>query len=186
MVDDLNPYLDSPDHQGSEADRYWMAQALIEAAKAAEMGEVPVGAVLVDAAGECVARGFNHPIDLHDPSAHAEIAVLRAAGQAIQNYRLVNTTLYVTIEPCAMCVGAIVHARVGRLVFGATEPKAGAVVSQEQLADKHWLNHQPAVTGGVLADEASALMSQFFKQRRAARQTAKQSNRALAGRSPKD
>lgn len=169
-----------------EGDKYWMAQALIEAAKAAEIGEVPVGAVLVDAAGECVARGFNHPIDLHDPSAHAEIAVLRAAGQALQNYRLVNTTLYVTIEPCAMCVGAIVHARVGRLVFGATEPKAGAVVSQEQLADKHWLNHQPSVTGGVLADEASALMSLFFKQRRAARQAAKQSIQEHAGRSPKD
>lgn len=157
----------------SEQDHYWMAQALIEAAKAAEIGEVPVGAVLVDAQGSEIARGHNFPIGLHDPTAHAETRVLRAAGEALQNYRLINTTLYVTLEPCVMCVGAIVHARVGRLVFGALEPKAGAVVSQEQLADKHWLNHRPEIMGGVLADEAGAMLSQFFKQRRAARRAEK-------------
>lgn len=168
----------TPSNVPTDTDHYWMSQALIEAAKAADLGEVPVGAVLVDAAGQCVARGFNQPITQHDPTAHAEVMVLRAAGQALQNYRLVGSTLYVTIEPCAMCVGALVHARVARLVYGASEPKAGAVTSREVLSEKHWLNHQLSVTSGVLAEEASAMMSDFFKQRRAARQAAKQSPQA--------
>lgn len=143
-----------------------MRLALEQAALGAQAGEVPVGAVLVRN-GELVAAGFNQPIGLCDPTAHAEVVALRAAAQALNNYRLPDTTLYVTIEPCAMCAGALVHARVRRLVFGAVEPRAGAVVSSLQLLAGEQLNHRIEVEGGVLGDECSAIMKAFFRDRRA-------------------
>lgn len=148
-------------------DSAWMQQALEQAQIAAEHDEVPVGAVLVDAAGELVAVGHNQPIGACDPSAHAEIVVLRAAAQKLGNYRLPGTTLYVTLEPCVMCVGALVHARVGRLVYGATEPKTGAIESAHRLFEGGKFNHRPAIESGLLADECAALMTDFFASRRA-------------------
>jgi len=146
-----------------------MRQALAQARIAADLDEVPVGAVLVDAAGELIAVGHNQPISTQDPSAHAEIVTLRAAAQKLGNYRLPDTTLYVTLEPCTMCVGALVHARVGRLVYGATEPKTGAIESAQQLFETGKFNHRPAVEGGVLAEECAALLTRFFENRRAAK-----------------
>ena len=142
-----------------------MQKALQLAELAAAQGEVPVGAVLVRD-GALLAEGFNCPISRHDPTAHAEIDVLRKAARKLGNYRLPGTTLYVTIEPCTMCLGAIVHARVGRLVFGAREPRAGAVVSQLCLLDKDHYNHRTLWSEGVLADECRAIMTSFFRDRR--------------------
>lgn len=144
---------------------HWMRLALAEARKAADVGEVPVGAVLVHD-GELLASAHNAPLTSHDPSAHAEIRALRAAGARVQNYRLPETTLYVTIEPCPMCVGALTHARVQRIVFGAREPRAGALVSRESPLDKPWLNHHPQVIEGVLGSECAELMRSFFAARR--------------------
>jgi tRNA(adenine34) deaminase len=151
------------------SDAAWMQQALAQAQIAAERDEVPVGAVLVDAAGELIAAGHNQPITACDPSAHAEIVVLRAAAQKLGNYRLPDTTLYVTLEPCTMCVGALVHARVGRLVYGAAEPKTGAIESAQRLFETGKFNHQPELEAGVLANECSALLSQFFAKKRSAK-----------------
>ena len=146
-------------------DADWMQAALLLAARAAASGEVPVGAVLVQ--GESLlAEGWNQPIAAHDPTAHAEVLALRAAGQSLGNYRLADTTLYVTLEPCLMCVGAIVHARVARLVFGAFDPKSGAVTSCMHGFDVPGLNHRVAATGGILAGECGALLKQFFRDRR--------------------
>ncbi len=142
-----------------------MALALQQAHLAAANGEVPVGAVLVKD-GELVASGFNQPISSCDPTAHAEIVVLRAAAKKLSNYRLPGTTLYVTIEPCTMCVGAMIHARVERLVFGASEPRAGAVISTAHLLDDSQFNHRIAVQGGVLADQCAAAIQQFFRAKR--------------------
>lgn len=142
-----------------------MQQALTLAARAAEIDEVPVGAVLVQD-GLIIGRGFNQPVSLHDATAHAEIQALRDASQNLANYRLPGTTLYVTIEPCTMCYGAIVHARVQRLVFGATEPKYGAVVSGQQLAQSGRFNHQPQISAGILSGECGQMMRDFFAQRR--------------------
>lgn len=142
-----------------------MRQALQMARAAGDMGEVPVGAVLVYE-NEIIGKGSNQPIISHDASAHAEICALRHASQIRQNYRLPGSTLYVTIEPCTMCVGAIVHARVDTLVFGAPEPRAGAVVSQQQLLDARFYNHRVAYVEGVLADECAGLIQSFFKSRR--------------------
>jgi tRNA(adenine34) deaminase len=128
-------------------------------------GEVPVGAVLVKDE-TVIGEGWNRPIVDNDPTAHAEIMAIRQAGKRVSNYRLLDTTLYVTLEPCLMCVGAIVHARIGRVVFGAKDPKRGAIVSALQLADLHFLNHQVPWVAGVLADECSQLLVNFFKQRR--------------------
>lgn len=149
----------------SDAD--WMWQALAQARIAADLDEVPVGAVLVDAAGELLAVGHNQPISTQDPSAHAEIVALRAAAQKRGNYRLPDTTLYVTLEPCTMCVGALVHARVGRLVYAATEPKTGAIESAQRLFETGKFNHQPLIESGVLAAECSALLTRFFDSKRA-------------------
>lgn len=149
------------------SDLSWMQQALAQAQIAADKDEVPVGAVLVDAAGNLIAAGHNQPISACDPSAHAEIVVLRVAAQKMGNYRLPETTLYVTLEPCTMCVGALVHARVGRLVYGAAEPKTGAIESAQRLFETGQFNHQPQVESGVLADECAALLTQFFEQKRA-------------------
>ena len=149
----------NPDHD------YWMRQALALAARAAADGEVPVGALLV-ADGQVIGEGWNCPIGACDPAAHAEINALRAAARRRGNYRLVDTTLYVTLEPCTMCVGAMIHARVARLVFGAREPRAGAVVSQFQLLDAACFNHRVAWHEGVLAAECGALLVEFFRARR--------------------
>jgi len=148
-----------------------MRQALAQARIAADLDEVPVGAVLVDAAGELIAVGHNQPISTQDPSAHAEIVTLRAAAQKLGNYRLPDTTLYVTLEPCTMCVGALVHARVGRLVYGATEPKTGAIESAQQLFETVRFNHRPVIEGGVLAEECAALLTRFFENRRTAKRS---------------
>ena len=151
------------------SDEDWMRQALIQARTAAELDEVPVGAVLIDSTGELIACGHNQPISAHDPSAHAEIVTMRAGAEQLGNYRLPGTTLYVTLEPCTMCVGALVHARIERLVYGTTEPKTGAIESAQRLFDTGKFNHQPHIEGGVLADECAALLSQFFENKRVAR-----------------
>jgi tRNA(adenine34) deaminase len=147
-------------------DILFMQRALALAASAAGEGEVPVGAVLVRD-GLVIGEGYNQPISRCDPTAHAEIVALRAASVAEANYRLPGTTLYVTIEPCTMCVGALMHARVARVVFGAPEPKAGSLVSNLQLSQaQHW-NHRIEVCGGVCGDAAAELMQNFFRGRRA-------------------
>ncbi len=156
----------------SEDDEKWMSYALLLAEKAAEHGEVPVGAVVVRD-GKVLGEGWNKPISGHDPSAHAEIIALREAAANIANYRLVDATLYVTIEPCTMCAGAIVHSRVKRLVFGATEPKAGAVISNGQVLDQPWMNYRVHYQGGVLAEDCSGCISAFFQRRRDEKKIAK-------------
>ena len=143
----------------------FMREALDEARKAFDAGEVPVGAVVV-MNGQVVGRGFNQPISAADPTAHAEVLALRDAARAMANYRLVQSTLYVTIEPCLMCVGALVHARVATLVFGAIEPKAGAIVSSCQAHENPSLNHRIEIVSGVLDDECRAMIQEFFKSRR--------------------
>lgn len=146
-------------------DLIWMHRALQLAETARAENEVPVGAVLV-VDNEIIAEGYNCPIATHDPSAHAEMVVMRRAAEKIQNYRLVNSTLYVTLEPCLMCAGAMVHARIGRLVFGASDPRAGAVQSQSRVLDHSFLNHRVQYEGGVLAVPCGAILSDFFKSRR--------------------
>jgi len=144
-----------------------MRIALEAAQAAAARGETPVGAVVVDpATGEVVAVGANGPIGSHDPTAHAEIVALRAAAQKLGNYRLTDLTLVVTLEPCAMCAGAISHARIGRLVFGAEDEKGGAVIHGPRFFDQPTCHWRPSVTGGILAEESSALLKGFFKARR--------------------
>jgi tRNA(Arg) A34 adenosine deaminase TadA len=144
-----------------------MRIALAAAQDAAARGETPVGAVVVDpATGEVVAIGANNPIGSHDPTAHAEVVALRAAAKKLGNYRLTDLTLVVTLEPCAMCAGAISHARIGRLVFGAEDPKGGAVLHGPKFFDQPTCHWRPSVTGGVLAEESSALLKGFFKARR--------------------
>lgn len=149
----------------SETDAHWMRQALAQAQAAGQAGEVPVGAVVVRG-GEVIATGRNAPVQGHDPTAHAEIVALRAAAQRLGNYRLEGCTLYVTLEPCAMCSGAMLHARVPRVVFGAADPKTGAAGSVVDLFASPQLNHQTQVQGGVLADECAALLAAFFRERR--------------------
>jgi len=143
----------------------WMRYALELAQRAAAEGEVPVGAVVVKD-GVMIGAGWNRPIAAHDPTAHAEIQALRAAARQVGNYRLVDTILYVTLEPCAMCAGAMVHARVGRVVYGAADPRTGAAGSVFNLLQAPQLNHQAEVYGGVLADECGALLRDFFQARR--------------------
>lgn len=150
----------------NESDESWMLVALQQAQRSVDVGEVPVGAVLVDDEGELLAKGHNRPIINDDPTAHAEIQVIREAALRLENYRLPGTTLYVTLEPCAMCVGAIVHARIGRVVYGATEPKAGAVESKLRLFEAEHFNHHPEITRGVLAADCSAIIREFFEKRR--------------------
>ncbi|MDC9612367.1 tRNA adenosine(34) deaminase TadA [Xenorhabdus khoisanae] len=147
------------------SDEYWMRRAIKLAIQAQEKGEIPVGAVLV-ADNEIIAEGFNHPITDHDPTAHAEIIALRRGGMQLQNYRLLNTTLYVTLEPCIMCAGAMVHSRIQRLVYGASDMKTGAAGSLIDILRHPGMNHQIDITGGVLAQECSTMLSTFFKQRR--------------------
>jgi tRNA(adenine34) deaminase len=147
-----------------------MRIALEAAQAAADAGETPVGAVIVDpATGEVVAVGANQPIGSHDPTAHAEVVALRAAAAKLGNYRLTNLTLYVTLEPCAMCAGAISHARIGRVVFGAEDPKGGAVVHGPRFFEQPTCHWRPQVEGGVLAEESSAMLKGFFQARRKAK-----------------
>jgi len=150
-----------------DVDDRLMRQALACAREAEALGEVPVGAVMADGNGAVIARAANAPIARRDAAAHAEMLALRAAGRALDNYRLPGCVLYVTLEPCAMCVGALVHARVARVVFGAADPKTGACGSVFDLAASPKMNHRIEVTGGVLAEECGALLKQFFAARRA-------------------
>ncbi len=149
----------------SLSDELWMEEALREAQRALALGEVPVGAVVV-CAGRIVGRGCNRPLTSNDPTAHAEILALREAGPAMGNYRLLDCDLYVTVEPCAMCAGAITHARIRRLIYGAEDPKAGAVHSMLQVLNHPKLNHQVDVSSGVLAARCMDLMQTFFRERR--------------------
>lgn len=146
-------------------DERFMREALALAAEGAERGEVPVGAVLVQD-GEVIGGGFNCPISTSDPSAHAEMVAIRAAAQAVQNYRLPGSTLYVTLEPCSMCAGLIVHSRIARVVYGTAEPKAGVAVSRGQFFTQDFLNHRVLIEGGLLAQECGEMLSAFFKARR--------------------
>ena len=156
-----------------------MQLALAQAAFAAQAGEVPVGAVVVQS-GVVIATGRNAPIEGHDPTAHAEIAALRAAAKALGNYRLPDCTLYVTLEPCAMCSGAMLHARLKRVVFGATDAKTGAAGSVINLFEQPQLNHQTVLLGGVLAGESAALLKDFFSRRREEKRLQTQLRNGLA------
>ncbi|WP_431311442.1 tRNA adenosine(34) deaminase TadA [Paraburkholderia aromaticivorans] len=167
----------------SERDRRFMALAQAAAEKARAAGEVPVGAVLVRG-DEVIATGFNHPIGGHDPSAHAEMAALRAAAQAVENYRLPGCELYVTLEPCLMCAGAIMHARIARVVFGARDPKTGACGSVVDAFANPLLNHHTTVIGGVLENECGAALKSFFAERRRASREARAAARADAAGAP--
>lgn len=157
----------------SEQDEIYMQAAIALAKQAADNGEVPVGAVVVKN-GEIIGRGSNAPIGLHDPSAHAEILAMRDAAKNIGNYRLVDCTLYVTLEPCAMCSGAIQHARIAHLIYGASDSKTGACGSVINLMSEEKLNHHTKVTGGILAEETSKILSDFFKQRRLSKSSSPQ------------
>lgn len=148
------------------SDEFYMHRALDQAHLAAAAGEVPVGAVVVDAQGNIIGAGCNAPVASCDPSGHAEIRALREAGKQQGNYRLEDCTLFVTLEPCMMCAGAIVHARVKRLVYGAAEPRAGMVESKANLLAQPWFNHQVEVSAGVLAPESRKLLKAFFAARR--------------------
>ena len=149
----------------AELDRQFMQQALDQAKLAAIAGEVPVGAVLVRD-GKVISTGFNQPITNSDPSAHAEMMAIRAAAQDEANYRLPGTTLYVTLEPCTMCAGAMLHARVDRVVFGASDPKTGAAGSVLNVFSEKQINHQTQVEGGIMSEECGQILRNFFKERR--------------------
>ena len=149
----------------TELDRQFMQQAIEQAQLAALAGEVPVGAVLVRD-GQVIAKAFNKPISNHDPSAHAEMIALRSATQLESNYRLPGTTLYVTLEPCIMCAGAMLHARVERVVFGAADPKTGAAGSVLNVFSEKQINHQTVVEGGIMSEECGQILRDFFKERR--------------------
>jgi len=160
---------EAPESKAEDAarsrDEFWMGFALAEARAARDAGEVPIGAVIV-LDEEVVGRGWNRPIGLKDPTAHAEILALREAARRVGNYRLIGATLYATIEPCAMCAGALVHARIKRLVYGAPDVRAGGVESIFTICTNSSLNHQVEVTSGIGADESRALMQTFFRARR--------------------
>lgn len=166
-------------------DQDYMALAYAQAQRAAELGEVPVGAVVVKN-GEVIGTGFNHPIAQHDPTAHAEIMALRAAADKLGNYRMPDCELYVTLEPCVMCAGAMMHARISRVIYGAPEPKTGACVSVLKLFDEEKLNHHTTVVGGVMEVECVQLLKDFFAQRRhqAAQQKLSQVTNDLPDKDP--
>ena len=149
----------------NKTDQFWMSIAIELAKQAGESGEVPVGAVLI-LDDQMIGKGRNRSIELNDPSAHAEIQALREAGSKIGNYRLNRSKIYVTIEPCTMCIGALVHARIEKLIFGAREPKSGAVAFANDILEKNSFNHRFKVIGGVLEDECSKLIRNFFRARR--------------------
>jgi tRNA(adenine34) deaminase len=155
-------------------DAIFMRQALDQAHNAWALGEVPVGAIVVKD-GQVIATGFNQPIGTHDPTAHAEIMALRAAATILGNYRLPGCEMFVTLEPCAMCAGAMIHARLARVVFGASDPKTGACGSVVNLFEQNQLNHHTQLTGGVMAEECGILLKDFFAERRKAAQLAAKS-----------
>nr|WP_237735526.1 tRNA adenosine(34) deaminase TadA [Serratia fonticola] len=159
------------------SDEYWMRQALSLAQRAQEEGEVPVGALLV-LDNQVIGEGWNRPIGRHDPTAHAEIMALRQGGAVLQNYRLLNATLYVTLEPCVMCAGAMVHSRIRRLVYGAADEKTGAVGSLVDILRHPGMNHQVEIVSGVLAEECAATLSNFFRMRREQKKALKLALRA--------
>jgi tRNA(adenine34) deaminase len=159
------------------SDEYWMRQALSLAQRAQEEGEVPVGALLV-LDNQVIGEGWNRPIGRHDPTAHAEIMALRQGGAVLQNYRLLNATLYVTLEPCVMCAGAMVHSRISRLVYGAADEKTGAVGSLVDILRHPGMNHQVEIVSGVLAEECAATLSNFFRMRREQKKALKLAQRA--------
>ena len=156
---------------------HWMRHALTLARRAWEEGEVPVGAVLVHN-NQVIGEGWNRSIGRHDPTAHAEIMALRQGGLVLQNYRLLDSTLYVTLEPCVMCAGAMVHGRIGNLVFGARDAKTGAIGSLMDVVGHPGMNHQVMVTEGVLAEECSAMLSDFFRARRLEKKALKEKARS--------
>jgi len=147
-------------------DEYFMALAIKEAQKAADIDEVPVGAVIVDKNKKIVGSGYNCPISSNDPTSHAEINAMRMASRELNNYRLIDTVLYVTIEPCIMCMGAIIHARISRIVFGATDPKWGAAVSLYTMPEDKRLNHHPEIVSGIYEKKAKKLIKKFFLDKR--------------------
>lgn len=158
-----------------DLDEKFMRHALMLADKAEQLGEIPVGAVLVDEKGNILGEGWNLSISQNDPTAHAEIIALRHAAAHIKNYRLLNTTLYVTLEPCTMCAGAILHSRIARLVFGASDYKTGAVGSRFHFFDDYKMNHSLEICGGVFAQECGQKLSNFFQKRRAQKKQEKRS-----------
>ncbi|WP_338110718.1 tRNA adenosine(34) deaminase TadA [Rosenbergiella nectarea] len=158
-------------------DEKWMRHAIQLAQRAYTLGEVPVGAVLVHH-DQVIGEGWNLPINDHDPTAHAEIMAIRQGGQTLENYRLLETTLYVTLEPCVMCAGAMIHGRIGRIVYGASDAKTGAAGSLIDILRHPGMNHQPIISGGVLAEECGTLLSDFFRQRRAEKKAARLAARA--------
>lgn len=162
----------------ADQDIYWMQYAMQLAAKAEAAGEVPVGAVLVKD-GQMLGEGWNLSISRHDPTAHAEMQAIRQCGQVLQNYRMLDCTLYVTLEPCAMCAGALVHSRIKRLVYGATDLKAGACGSVFDIVRHPQLNHQLEVTPGVLAEDCATQLSAFFRKRRAEQKALKLSGNSV-------
>jgi tRNA(adenine34) deaminase len=168
---------------GIKDDQYWMARALELASQAASKDEVPVGAVVV-LNGKEIGAGFNAPISGCDPTAHAEIRALRDAAARVGNYRLAGATLYVTLEPCTMCVGAIVHSRISRLVYGAAEPKAGAVESARRTLEEPHLNWRVEVTGGVMAEACGQAISEFFSRRRREIRARRQQNSGKGNDTP--
>jgi len=163
-------------HESENSHEIFMAEAIQEALKADKLNEVPVGAVVV-LDGQIIGRGFNQPISSNDPTAHAEVMALRDAAKHVANYRLVDADLYVTIEPCTMCSGAIVHSRIRTLIYGAAEPKAGVVQSQQSIFTEPYFNHVVSVISGVLAEECSAVMQAFFKRRREEKKQIKREQR---------
>ena len=162
-----------------QSDAYWMREALKRADYAEAMNEIPVGAIVV-VDGRLVGDGWNSPISDHDPSAHAEMQAVRMAAKQVENYRVIDATLYVTLEPCAMCAGMLVHARVGRVVFGAKDLKTGSAGSVMQLLQHPQLNHQCEITSGVLAEECGEKLSAFFRRRRAEIKAAKAEAKRLS------
>lgn len=162
------------------SDEYWMRQALSLALRAQAEGEVPVGALLV-LDNQVIGEGWNQPIGRHDPTAHAEIMALRQGGVTLQNYRLLNTTLYVTLEPCIMCAGAIVHSRINRLVYGASDEKTGAAGSLVDILRHPGMNHQVEIVSGILAQECTTILSHFFRLRREQKKTQKLAQQATKG-----
>ena len=150
-------------------DEHFMEIAIVEAEKARELDEVPIGAVIVDAGGEIIAAASNRTITNSDPTAHAEILALRIAGENVRNYRLTGSTLYTTIEPCVMCAGALVNARMARLVFGAHDERFGAVETKFRLCNSELLNHRMEIVAGVLSEKCASLIQAFFRRRRAGR-----------------
>lgn len=159
--------------ESSPSDEFWMSEAMKLADKAAAQGEIPVGAILIQN-GKVIGRGWNQSITLNDPTAHAEVMALRDAGQHLNNYRIINSTMYVTLEPCAMCSGALVHSRIERLVFGAHDYKTGAVESVMKVLTHESANHIVEYQSGVCGKECSAQLSNFFKMRRAEKKRLKQ------------